>query len=643
MDYGYRTAATATFDITIGDVQANAAKIKEIIRKEVCRDTDILIFPELCITGYTCADMFLRKYLTDAAAKALYDIACMTDTKKYPDIWQDHISPVIVIGLPARCEGKLFNCAAFICNGNILAVVPKTYLPNYNEYYEKRWFASAYECKADHIDICGRSIPFGNNIIIETSTGLKIGCEICEDLWTPVPPSSILTSLGANVIVNPSASNDYISKREYRKKLISLQSARCSCAYIYVSAGSGESTSDMLFSGQHIAAECGNIKQDFSSYLQKDDIVKRSVIDIEKIENDKVRYNSFSLRHNESARYIYTDIAMDEKRSSYHMPEYINPYPFVPKDKQSRVERCKEILSIQGAALAQRLVKTHIKKSVIGISGGLDSTLALLAVKEAYDLLGYPYKDIITVTMPGFGTGSLTKTSADNLMSLLGTDARTVDIKKACLQHMSDIGQDENTYDVTYENIQARERTQILMDIANKEGGLVIGTGDLSELALGWCTYNGDHMSMYGINASIPKTLVRFIIETAAEAQSDPRMKETLLGICDTPISPELLPPDENGNISQSTEKILGKYDLHDFFLYHYIRNGFGREKINALAYIAFPNVPRDDIDRALGVFMTRFAANQFKRNCMPDGPKVGTVALSPRGDWRMPSDYQGD
>lgn len=628
MDYGYRKVACVTFDVKIGKTEANKESILGVLKSTVNDDIDVLVFPELCITGYTCADMFLRKELTDKALTALLDIAKETEKD----------DRIVVVGLPVRNEGKLYNCAAFLSEGEILAVIPKTYLPNYSEFYEKRWFSSALDTMMDSVLIDGKEIPFGTDIIVETSDGMKIGCEICEDLWVITPPSNALASAGANIIVNPSASNEIVSKKEYRRNLVAMQSGSCNVAYVYSSAGSGESTTDVIYSGHHIIAECGSVKNEGTAYFINEPVITTALIDIEKIENDQIKINSYRQEELKPVRFIYLE--RDNKKEL--LPDGVNAYPFVPADKERRKERCEEILRLQATGLACRLKKTGMKKAVIGISGGLDSTLALLVTKEAFDMLGYPSKDIIAITMPGFGTTKQTKTSADGLMELVGADARTIDITASCRQHMKDIGQAEDCYDVTYENIQARERTKILMNIANKVGGLVVGTGDLSELALGWCTYNGDHMSMYAVNVSIPKTLVKFIIETYAEEKASPEMRDVLIGVCNTIISPELLPPDKDGNIKQATEGTIGKYDLHDFFLYNFVRNGFSREKIGKLALKAFPDIPEKQIEDTLDIFMKRFRTNQFKRSCIPDGPKVGTVALSPRGDWRMPSDYEG-
>lgn len=622
-DFGFRKVACACFEVKIGDVESNVKNIISILNKHPKVDT--IVFPELCITGYTCGDMFLRKELSDKALLGLKDI-----------LKENKSEAVVTVGLPIRVESKLFNCAALLYKDKLLAIVPKTHIPNYNEFYEKRWFASSEETSVKQIKIFDELIPFGTDILIEGSNGIKVGCEICEDLWMANAPSNYLSSHGANIIVNLSASNELVTKNEYRKNLVAMQSAKGNCAYIYSSTGVGESTSDVVFSGHQIIADSGSIKEEAMDMFDPKPVYIESLIDIEKINNDQIKMNSLG-----SVNTTIRTIFIKNNNRSF-LPSSVNAYPFVPSEKETRQKRCEEILRLQAVGLATRLKKINCKKVVIGISGGLDSTLALLVIKEAYDLLKYPYKNIIAITMPGFGTTKQTKTSADSLMELLGVDARTVDIKKACLQHFKDIGHDENKYDVTYENVQARERTQILMDVANKNGGIVVGTGDLSELALGWCTFNGDHMSMYAVNTSVPKTLVKFVISTYAEKIADKKLSKVLIDICNTVISPELLPANKDGSIAQSTEDSIGKYDLHDFFLYNYIRNGFGKEKLRQLAYIGFSNVEKEKIDKTLDTFMKRFKANQFKRNAIPDGPKVGSVALSPRGDWRMPSDYQG-
>ncbi|MDO4499909.1 MAG: NAD(+) synthase [Erysipelotrichaceae bacterium] len=621
-DFGFRKVSAACFEVRIGDLESNTKKIIEIINKQ--KDSDVIVFPELSITGYTCADMFLRKEISDKALVCLKEI-----------IDKNESDAIIGVGLPVRLESKLFNCAALIHGHELLAVIPKNNVPNYNEFYEKRWFASAKETKAQTIRLFGKDVPFGLNIIVEGSNGVKLGCEICEDLWVANAPSNTLSDLGANIIINLSASNELVTKNEYRKELVRMQSAKCNCAYVYSSSGKGESTTDVVFSGHQIIAESGSIRAEAMNMFEEDDVIVEGLVDIERIENDKIRMNSLG-DISQCARTIYI-----ENKTHEFLPERVNAYPFVPSDKDVMEKRCLEILNLQATGLATRLKKIGTKKVVIGISGGLDSTLALLVIKNAYDLLKYPYKDIVGITMPGFGTSKQTKTSADSLMELLGIDCRTIDITKACKQHLSDIGHEEDVYDIAYENTQARERTQILMDVANSENAIVVGTGDLSELALGWCTFNGDHMSMYAVNTSVPKTLVKFVISTYAEKLASEELKKVLIDICNTTISPELIPANDDGSIRQSTEDSIGKYDLHDFFLYNYVRNGFSKEKIRQLAYVAF-NIDHKKIDDTLDIFVKRFRTNQFKRNALPDGPKVGSVALSPRGDWRMPSDYQG-
>ncbi len=632
--YDFINVATASFEVAIGNVEKNTTHIINLIEKAVKLNVELVLFPELSISGYTCSDMFLRTEVAENSLKGLTKIIESTKNTS------GDVKPVIAVSLPVRKHGKLFNCNAFVQDGKLLALVPKTYLPNYNEFYEKRWFASSLEKDGDTIVINGQTVPFTTDVIIESETGMAIACEICEDLWVENPPSSTHCTYGANVIVNPSASNEIVTKRDYRTNLVSMQSAKCNCAYLYASAGIGESTTDVVYSGHHLICQTGSIVKNQTQKFNEDELLVTALIDIEKIENDRVKLNSY--RPTLDKKYTYINVCTTTKQLS-HLPSYVNPYPFIPSDLEKRTERCKEIMEIQALGLATRLKKINCKKTVIGISGGLDSTLALLVMKEAYDLLGYPYSDIIAITMPGFGTSKQTKSSADRLMEAIGVTSYTIDITEACKVHMKDIGQPEDLYDVTYENVQARERTQILMDMANKTGGIVVGTGDLSELALGWCTYNGDHMSMYAVNVSVPKTLVRFIIETYGN-NSNPFLKQVLEDICNTTISPELIPPDENGNIAQDTEAAIGKYDLHDFFLYNYIRNGFGKEKIKDLAVVAFKplNIGEAQISETLDTFIRRFRTNQFKRSCLPDGPKVGSVALSPRGDWRMPSDYQG-
>ncbi len=632
--HSYVKVATASFETEVGNVKNNKKHIVSLIDKAVQEDVEMVVFPELCLTGYTCGDMFFRKDLTDQALKAL------TEISDYLDDVEGNVDPVVIVGLPYRHDFKLYNCAAFLHKGEILAIIAKTFLPNYNEFGEKRWFASALDNKKDYTVINDKRIPFSTDIIVQSASGMKISGEICEDLWVSDSVSIRHCLNGANIVVNLSASNETVTKSQYRYNLVNMQSAKCDCVYCYVSSGIGESSTDLVFSGHHLIMQSGtelvNCKQQFN----EEELLCPALIDLEKIENNRIKINSY--RNDEKYNYQYINVVTN-RRCLNLLPEYVDAHPFVPADRAVRKERCEEVMHIQAVGLATRLKKIHCRKTVIGISGGLDSTLALLVTKAAYDLLNYSYKDIIAITMPGFGTSELTKNSANGLMETIGVTALTIDIREVCIRHMQDIGHDENKYDTTYENIQARERTQILMDVANKVGGIVIGTADLSESALGWCTYNGDHMSMYAVNASVPKTLIRFIIETYSQKCSE-RLRNILQDICTTTISPELLPPDDKGNISQSTEALIGKYDLHDFFLYHYIRNGFSKEKIADLALIAFApmGISKSQIDETLNIFLHRFKTNQFKRSCVPDGPKVGSVSLSPRSDWRMPSDYQG-
>ena len=628
--FGFINVATASFDIALAKPMENAKKICELANKADSQDVDVLVFQELTLTGYTCADLFLQSTLKSQVDNA---ISYLEDNTKDCDT-------LLVVGMPIYTDGMLFNGAAFMFHGEILGVVPKTFIPNYSEFYEKRWFAPASLRISDEITIHGATVPFTPNIIVEMDNGAKVACEICEDLWVNMPPSSRHSLFGANIIVNPSASDAVISKKKYRLELVKSQSARCMCAYVYASAGMGESSTDLVFDGHCIICENGKLVKEKQV---REELIYNAVIDVEKIDNDRTKYNSAVYERPEAK---YVKVCVNQNRERNPLPEKVNAFPFVPRDKGDRMERCEEILGIQASGLAQRLKKIGFPKAVVGISGGLDSTLALIVTKKAFEMCGVDPKGIVAITMPGFGTTNRTKNNSTDLMELLGVDSREISIKDACIQHMKDISHPLDQYDVTYENVQARERTKILMNVANKEGGIVIGTGDLSELALGWCTYNGDHMSMYGVNASVPKTLVRYIIETYAlqykdsDKEKEEAIRRVLLDICDTPISPELLPTDENGNMVQKTENTIGKYDLHDFFLYHFLRNGFEREKIAVLASIAFGNkCSEEEIEKTLDTFFRRFYTQQFKRSCLPDGPKVGSVCISPRGDLRMPSD----
>jgi len=625
--YGFVKVATGSFEVVVGNPEINAKEITTIIKQAIEEQVDVLVFPELALTGYTCGDLFLQPYLSKIAEEEI---------EKIRQILEATSSKMItIIGVPLKQRGILFNTAVIIQGAKILGIVPKTFLPNYSEYYEKRWFSPASARMSDDVMYCGQEVPFTPNLIVETPDGLRLGCEICEDLWVSNPPSGLHAVYGANIIVNPSASNEVATKGEYRRDLVRMQSGRCMSAYLYASSGLGESTTDLVFSGHNIIAYNGGI---LAEEIENQALMT-AVIDLEKLENDRVKFNSFTagIQRNEDNTCSYVFVTAESTSNVAMLPSSVNPFPFIPKGKEKE-DRCREILHLQARGLSQRLKKTGIKKSVIGISGGLDSTLALLVTADAHNMAGLPIENIIGITMPGYGTSKKTKTNSDRLMSLMKITAKTIDIKPACEQHFKDIGHPHDQYDVTFENVQARERTQLLMDISNQEGALVIGTGDLSELALGWSTYNGDHMSMYAVNSGVPKTLVRYLV--SAYGDMHPELKEVLESICATPISPELLPAKNEGEM-QSTEKTIGKYDLHDFFLYHFVRNGFSKEKISILAQIAFKQIEPHEIDETLNNFFKRFFTQQFKRSCLPDGPKVGTVSLSPRGDWRMPSDIR--
>jgi NAD+ synthase (glutamine-hydrolysing) len=627
MNNGFVRLAAAIPNVKVGDCFYNISQIANMIKQADKQKVQIVCFPELCVTAYTCADLFHQRILINEAENALATLLAETQTTK----------TVAIIGLPVLQNNCLFNTAVVVQSGKILAAVPKTYLPNYGEFYEKRWFTSATNA-LPVVNICGKSVPFGSQILLRCEE-IIFGIEICEDLWVAIPPSSSMALRGANVIFNLSASNELIGKNSYLKDLIRQQSARCMAAYVYTSAGAGESTQDIVFAGNALIAENGEMIA-ASKRFSFDEQLVISDIDLQKLNADRLKHCSFSdnasTLTNENISKI-TDIDIPKYQHKKLMRK-IQHLPFVPSRTEDRDERCEEIFSIQTGGLAKRIVHTNLHRVVLGISGGLDSTLALLVCIKTFDKLGISRKQITGVTMPGFGTTNRTYTNAVDLMKSLVVTMREISIVKACEQHFKDINHNPQNHDVTYENIQARERTQILMDIANQENGLVIGTGDLSELALGWATYNGDHISMYGVNSSIPKTLVRHLVAWAAE-QFDEKTKSILLDITQTPISPELLPADKKGNIAQKTEDIIGSYELHDFFLYYTLRYGFRPAKIFFLAQQAFTNFSNEEMKTVMKIFYTRFFAQQFKRSCLPDGPKVGSVNLSPRGDWRMPSD----
>ena len=626
--YGFVRCASAVPKLRVADCKYNTGEIIKLISAAAQKDVELLAFPELCVTGYTCADLFFQSSLITAAEESLSLIAEATKGKNI----------VVVVGLPINIGNSLYNCSVAIYDGDILGAVPKTYIPNYGEYYEKRWFKSGKGLKGG-IALCGQSVPIGCNLLFaaEGIENFTFGIEICEDLWAAIPPSSRLALAGAAIIVNTSASNELATKNEYRTSLVANQSARCICGYVYSSAGIGESTQDMVFSGHSLICENGSLLIEGDRFSLDSSLIMAD-IDTELLVNDRRKNTSFSEGSSFDPEII--SFGMYE-RNKDDLERFIRPQPFVPNDDRELNSRCSDIFNIQAAGLVKRISHTKAKSLVIGISGGLDSTLALLVAIKACDYLDMSRKSVIGVTMPGFGTTDRTYNNAISLMGALGVTIREIPIAKATTQHFSDIGHDPDVHDVTYENSQARERTQILMDLANKENGLVVGTGDLSELALGWATYNGDHMSMYGVNSGVPKTLVRMLIKwTVRFGSLDSITTKILKDILDTPVSPELLPPDENDNINQKTEDIVGPYELHDFFLYYVVRCGFTPAKIYFLAKNAFSGVyDETTILKWLKNFYRRFFAQQFKRSCLPDGPKVGTISLSPRGDWRMPSD----
>ena len=625
---GYVRIATASPSLKVADISYNKQQIKEQIIEAVNKKINIIVFPELCITGYTCSDLFFQNELLNKVEESLIDLA----------LFSDDLPIVFSVGAPLRNNGQLFNCSILICQGNILGVVPKTHLPNYNEFYEQRWFSSAYNLDNTTITISDTEIPFGTEIIFQHASirELKIAVEICEDLWVPIPPSSFSALAGATIILNNSASNEIVGKSNYRKQLIKQQSARTMTAYAYCSSGFGESTTDLVYGGHCLIYENGVALNENKIFSMEPTLIY-SDIDLELISHDRMQKNSYYDIN------LTKDYAIVEFEMPINEPELnriVHPYPFVPKNDNAKESHCKEIFSIQTLGLAKRLQHIGCDKVVVGISGGLDSTLALLVCVKTFDLLNLDRKNIIGITMPGFGTTDRTYTNAIKLMEQLGVDIREISIKDACLQHFRDIGHDPSVHDVTYENVQARERTQLLMDISNKEEGIVIGTGDLSELALGWATYNGDHMSMYAVNTSIPKTLVRYLIGWISETQVKEEASEILKDVMDTPVSPELLPPSKDGTIKQKTEDLVGPYELHDFFLYQIMRYGFAPKKVYFLACIAFKGeYSNETILKWLKKFYWRFFSQQFKRSCLPDGPKVGSICISPRGDWRMPSD----
>lgn len=637
MEYGFIKVATAIPSVKVGDVKFNTRQIESQIALAEGQGVEIIVFPELCITGYTCQDLFLQQMLLESAETAMM---MLLDFTRQLDI-------ISIVGLPVVVGDLLLNCAAIIQHGKILGLVPKTYLPNYREFYEKRWFASAQDLRETTVRFAGHHITVTPDPqIFITSEGAQFGVENCEDVWAPAPPSNKLALAGAELIFNLSASDELSGKHTYLKSLLAQQSARTITGYIYSSCGFGESTQDVVFGGNALIYENGSLIAEGERFALEPQM-RIAQIDIEKLRSER-RTNStyvnaqrnvkYAIR---SGRYSVHNIEMlaPFNRRDFVLEREIDAHPFIPHEAEMGVT-CEEIFNIQLMGLAKRIVHTGAKHLILGISGGLDSTLALLVCVKAFDKLGMNRKDIIGVTMPGFGTTDRTYRNAITLMGSLGVTIREISIADAVEQHFKDIGHDISVHDVTYENAQARERTQILMDLSNELGGIVVGTGDLSELALGWATYNGDHMSMYGVNASVPKTLIQHMVRYVAESGVDEKSRVTLLDIVDTPISPELTPADESGEIRQKTEDLVGPYELHDFFLYYFLRFGFRPKKLFFLACRAFEGVYDEIIvQKWLVVFLRRFFSQQFKRSCLPDGPKVGNVSLSPRGDWRMPSD----
>lgn len=628
MIHGFIKTAAVTPKVQVADPEGNAREIIRLAKEAAGNGAKIIVFPELCITGYTCGDLFLQELLLESAKETLLQI--IRETRE--------LDALIFAGLPWEKEGKLYNVAAVFQGGKLLGLVPKTCIPNYGEFYELRHFARGNQ-EADAVwtdsgDGERDYIPFGTRLLFtcEEMPGLAVAAEICEDVWVPDPPSIHHALAGATVIVNCSASDETTGKDAYREALISGQSARLVCGYIYANAGEGESSQDLVFGGHNLIAENGKILSRSARF--KNETIYAD-LDIARIVGERRRMTTFFSRTDA----VYTEIGFHLNKEETKLSRFIDPAPFVPDDSQDRQKRCEEIFAIQYMGLKKRLEHTRSRTAVVGISGGLDSTLALLVAVRAFDSLGLPRKGILGVTMPCFGTTDRTYRNACELVRKLGGTLREVDIREAVTTHFRDIGHDPEVHDVTYENSQARERTQVLMDLANQSGGLVIGTGDMSELALGWATYNGDHMSMYGVNAGVPKTLVRHLVRYYADTCGDPELAATLLDVLDTPVSPELLPP-KDGVIAQKTEDLVGPYELHDFFLYYVLRFGFTPSKIYRLARLAFAGVYGDDtILKWLKTFYRRFFTQQFKRSCLPDGPKVGSVAVSPRGDLRMPSD----
>ncbi len=637
MKYGFVKVAAAVPRVKVADCNYNTEQIENLIAQAEGQGVEVICFPELSVTSYTCQDLFHQQLLLEEAETSLLKLVEFCRS----------LNIIAIVGAPLSFKGMLLNVAVIIHKGKILGVVPKTYLPNYNEFYEHRWFASGVSLENTKLKFCGQNVLVGTHLLFE-ATHFTFGVEICEDLWSVVPPSSKLALAGAEIIFNLSASNDIVGKSRYVENLVEGQSARALAGYVYSGCGFGESTQDLVFAGRAYIAENGHILSSLQRFQMEDQMLINE-IDVERLRMERRINTTFSAGRallGDVEKYVTIEmdpVIIPEER--FNLTRMVDPLPFIPTGRELDL-RCEEILHLQAQGLAQRIVHTKAQTVVVGVSGGLDSTLALLVCVEAFDLLKLNRKGIVGITMPGFGTTGRTYSNAVNLMKSLGVSIREISIRDACIQHFHDLGQSLSDHDVTYENGQARERTQILMDAANQMGGFVVGTGDLSELALGWATYNGDHMSMYAVNVSVPKTLVRYLVEWVSMHRMDDLSRSILLDIIDTPISPELIPADENGNISQITEDLVGPYELHDFFLYYFLRYGFRPSKIFYLATRAFDGHDKrakvyDEsiIKKWLTIFCRRFFAQQFKRSCLPDGPKVGSCSLSPRGDWRMPSD----
>jgi len=623
MKYGFVKVAAAVPIVRVADVDYNVLQIESLLAQAEGKGVEMIVTPELCLTGYSCQDLFREQLLLDKAEGGI--IQLLDFTRK--------LDTILVVGAPIVINGLLYNCAVVIQRGQVLGVVPKTYLPNYGEFYEKRWFASAQDLNPCDIYLAGSLVHVSAEpVLFTTGDDVKFGVEICEDVWAPIPPSNNLALAGADIILNLSASDELIGKHRYLCSLLAQQSARTISGYVYAGSGFGESTQDVVYGGNAMIFENGKLLAEGERFSLQPQILVNQ-IDVEKLRTER-RQNTTFINAQRGATALHVNVKPVMPKS-FELIRDIDPHPFIPKGEDMQ-STCEEVLNIQVGGLAKRLYHINAQKAVVGISGGLDSTLALLVTVKAFDKLGLDRKGIIGITMPGFGTTDRTYNNAMKLMQTLGVTIREISIAKAVTQHFEDIGHDINVHDITYENSQARERTQILMDVANQVNGLVVGTGDLSELALGWATYNGDHMSMYGVNAGVPKTLIRYLVSYVAGEMAT----ETLLDIIDTPISPELIPADEHGHIKQKTEDLVGPYELHDFFIYYFLRYGFGPKKIFVMAQKAFKDTYDDEtIKKWLTTFCRRFFTQQFKRSCLPDGPKVGSVSLSPRGDWRMPSD----